>query len=102
LEKLVEGQHNCRVEFLEEDDPEREHWPRERSRLLPKLRADEPVLVKRSHGAVAGGWPDPDPTGCINRAALEDICFFDGERIALGDPAITGWLVSANDTVRAH
>jgi hypothetical protein len=38
LEELVDGQQDPRINHLDDDDPEREFWPVERSRLLPYLR----------------------------------------------------------------
>jgi hypothetical protein len=100
---LVDGQQDPRINHLDDDDPEKEFWPRERSRLLPLLRKGEPVLVKRTHAVIVGGWPQSSGSGASGRAALEGIGFFDGPRLSVRDISldITGWIIEANDTVTA-
>jgi hypothetical protein len=103
LEKLVDGQQDPRINHLDDDDPERQFWPRERSRLLPHLRKGEPVLVKRTHAVIVGGWPEPSGSGSSGRAALEGIHFFAGPRLSVRDISldITGWIIAADDTITA-
>jgi len=105
LEELVDGQQDPRINHnhLDDDDPERQFWPVERSRLLPLLRAGEPVLVKRTHAVIVGGWPQPSGSGSSGRAALEGIDFFAGPRLSVRDISldITGWIVRPDDTITA-
>ena len=95
--------NRIRISHLDDDDPEREFWPIERSRLLPQLEAGVPVLVKRTHAVIVGGWPEPSMSGATGRAELEGIGFFDGPKLSVrdGSLSITGWVVRADDTVTA-
>jgi hypothetical protein len=67
------------------------------------LETGEPVLIKRTHAVIVGGWPKPSMSGATGRAELEGIGFFDGPRLSVRDIplAITGWVVRADDTVTA-
>jgi hypothetical protein len=104
LEELVDGNQDPRINHLDADDPERELWPIERSRLLPHLRAGEAVLVKRTHAAIVGGWPDSSGSGSMRRAALDGVDFFCGPRLSVPNVGleITGWIVDRTDTITAH
>ncbi|MDH6243010.1 hypothetical protein [Mycobacterium sp. OTB74] len=104
LEELVDGNQDPRINHLDADDPEREFWPVERSRLLPLLRAGEPVLVNRTHAAIVGGWPDSSAAGSMRRTALDRIGFFCGPRLSVRNVGleVTGWIVDSTDTVTAH
>jgi hypothetical protein len=100
---LVDGKQDPRVNHLDADDPQRKLWPHERSRLLPKLRAGKPVLVKRTHAVIVGGWPYLSLAGAGGRTALEAIDFLSGPRLSVRDisVSITGWVVRPDDTVTA-
>lgn len=97
LEELVDGQQDPRINHLDDGDPERQFWPVERPRLLTLLRAGEPVLVKRTHAVIVGGWPQPSRSGASRRAALEEIDFFSGPRLSVDDIPleVTGWVIKA-------
>jgi hypothetical protein len=112
FEQHQDGLQDPRCGLLEPD--EKAKWPVYRSRLLPQLHRGEPVLVPRHHPAVTKEIADyavPVPRYGIDiagwdgaRIPLSEVQWRDGRRVLgpprlLVDRSVTGWLVSADDTV---